>query len=165
MANINASDRTSVVQLKQWLGLNEAPGGDTGLKMGEAAVMPSKEPIAYLYNGVRLQPLPEWDKETYPYATISQGFGRKILFLWTEQPFVGVGPDSTLEGLSPKVEHTWIQYSSIGMNGDFPWEYDGTSTAPGGRYDWVLPFWSNTDIYTTDGELYLAASDPILVYE
>ena len=30
-----------------------------------------KQPVAYLYNGVRLPKLPEWDRETYPYATIS----------------------------------------------------------------------------------------------
>ena len=39
MANISVNDENSVFQLKKWLGLNEAPGGDTGLKMGEAAVM------------------------------------------------------------------------------------------------------------------------------
>ena len=39
MADINAADKTSVFQLKQWLGLNESPDGDTGLKLGEAAVM------------------------------------------------------------------------------------------------------------------------------
>ena len=39
MANIGVSDNTSVFQLKKWLGVNESPDGDTGLKMGEAAVM------------------------------------------------------------------------------------------------------------------------------
>ena len=39
MANVMGSGNTSVFRLKRWLGLNEAPDGDTGLKMGEAAVM------------------------------------------------------------------------------------------------------------------------------
>ena len=39
MANINVTDNTTIFQLKKWLGLNEAPDGDTGLKMGEASVM------------------------------------------------------------------------------------------------------------------------------
>lgn len=39
MASINVTDNTKVYQLKKWLGLNESPDGDTGLKMGEAAVM------------------------------------------------------------------------------------------------------------------------------
>jgi hypothetical protein len=29
-----------------------------------------KEPVAYLYNGVRLPKLPEWDETAYPYAVI-----------------------------------------------------------------------------------------------
>ncbi|MBR5862186.1 MAG: hypothetical protein IKZ08_02550 [Bacteroidales bacterium] len=32
-----------------------------------------KEPIAYLYNGVQLPKLPEWDKEQYPYAAVYYG--------------------------------------------------------------------------------------------
>ena len=39
MATINVTDSTSIYQLKKWLGLNESPDGDTGLKMGEAAQM------------------------------------------------------------------------------------------------------------------------------
>ena len=39
MAQIATGDNTSIYQLKKWLGLNEAPDGDTGLKMGEAAAM------------------------------------------------------------------------------------------------------------------------------
>ena len=39
MANIAAADNTKVFALNKWLGLNESPDGDTGLKMGEAASM------------------------------------------------------------------------------------------------------------------------------
>lgn len=39
MANIAANSSTKVYELGKWLGLNESPDGDTGLKMGEAAVM------------------------------------------------------------------------------------------------------------------------------
>lgn len=39
MAKITTTDTTSIYQLTKWLGLNESPDGDTGLKMGEAAVM------------------------------------------------------------------------------------------------------------------------------
>ncbi len=34
-----ATDGTKIYQLQKWLGLNESPDGDTGLKLGEAAVM------------------------------------------------------------------------------------------------------------------------------
>lgn len=39
MANVKTSDGTSIYKLTKWLGLNESPDGDTGLKLGEAAVM------------------------------------------------------------------------------------------------------------------------------
>lgn len=39
MAKIAASSDTKIYALSKWLGLNESPDGDTGLKMGEAAVM------------------------------------------------------------------------------------------------------------------------------
>ena len=39
MANVITTDGTTVYQLKKWLGLNESPDGDTGLKLGEAAQM------------------------------------------------------------------------------------------------------------------------------
>lgn len=39
MANVVTTDSTKIYQLQQWLGLNESPDGDTGLKLGEAAVM------------------------------------------------------------------------------------------------------------------------------
>lgn len=39
MANVITTDGTKVYQLKQWLGLNESPDGDTALKLGEAAQM------------------------------------------------------------------------------------------------------------------------------
>lgn len=39
MANVVTADGTKIYQLQKWLGLNESPDGDTGLKMGEAARM------------------------------------------------------------------------------------------------------------------------------
>lgn len=39
MASIKASEGESIYRLEKWLGLNESPDGDTGLKLGEAAVM------------------------------------------------------------------------------------------------------------------------------
>ncbi|SBW02380.1 conserved hypothetical protein [uncultured Eubacteriales bacterium] len=39
MAKMAAGNDTKVFQITKWLGLNESPDGDTGLKMGEAAEM------------------------------------------------------------------------------------------------------------------------------
>ncbi len=39
MAKVAAGSDTKIFQIQKWLGLNESPDGDTGLKMGEAAEM------------------------------------------------------------------------------------------------------------------------------
>lgn len=39
MADIKSTTNSKVYQIKKWLGVNESPDGDTGLKMGEAAEM------------------------------------------------------------------------------------------------------------------------------
>ena len=39
MASIGAGAEKRIFQIKKWLGLNESPDGDTGLKNGEAAKM------------------------------------------------------------------------------------------------------------------------------
>lgn len=39
MANISGSEAKTVLQIRSWLGLNESPDGDTGLKPGQAAEM------------------------------------------------------------------------------------------------------------------------------
>lgn len=39
MAHITGGAQKSILQINTWLGLNESPDGDTGLKNGEAAVM------------------------------------------------------------------------------------------------------------------------------
>ena len=39
MAQIYSTNDTKVFAVQKWLGLNESPDGDTGLKMGEAAEM------------------------------------------------------------------------------------------------------------------------------
>lgn len=39
MAQISVRDNTQTYRISRWLGLNESPDGDTGLKLGEAAAM------------------------------------------------------------------------------------------------------------------------------
>jgi hypothetical protein len=39
VANIGTANASTTFQLKRWLGLNESPDGDVGLKLGEAAAM------------------------------------------------------------------------------------------------------------------------------
>ena len=39
MAQVSRSSESKIYAIQKWLGLNESPDGDTGLRMGEAAVM------------------------------------------------------------------------------------------------------------------------------
>ena len=131
-----------------------------------------KTPVAYLYNGVRLPTLPEWDKAKYPYAFILKDndsqtefelyclaaeatYGRASLYMGGEGADFG----------SPKLR--------FGYTDDGVWSglHDATPNAIlGGLYRTIV--WSNYDVYYGDmssngsltGSLYCAASDPIPVY-
>ena len=118
-----------------------------------------KTAVAYLYNGVQLPPLPEWDKETYPYAYIVHGNSTyKVRFC--SVPLVALNISLILSNtFSSQGEHE-INYKL--ENGEWVDEtYAGGCSA----------VWSNTDIYYKDsvpdvgGTLAMAASDPIPVYE
>lgn len=140
------------------------------------------EPVVYdyNYNGVILPALPEWDKEEYPYVMISNNgytdyedythctlIAHKTLPT-TKNNFIlgdihGV-PDSTdyvYSTCDPKhYPDGW--YSS--ENG-----YGACSSSNGGsglatvRLAHVI--WANYDVVNTNGSVYLAATDPIPVYE
>lgn len=124
----------------------------------------------YLYNGVELPALPEWDKEKYPYAFIVQTYaagmllGTKLYFLTELECYV-----------ADTVECECVRYRT----GDIRYNYSESSDSWGEakevdastidsfRYDTIL--WTNTDIYCqTDiyypsGTLYMAASEPVPV--
>ena len=121
--------------------------------------MAQKEPVSYLYNGVRLPKLPEWDKETYPYAYIVHGNSTyKIRFC--SVPLVAVNLAQILSNTSSYHGEYEINYKL--ENGEWVDEtYAGGCSA----------VWSNTDIYYKDslsdvgGTLAMAASEPVPVYE
>lgn len=113
-------------------------------------------PIAYLYNGIRLPALPEWDRGMYPYAVIVHtGADYKLCLkksaytVFTSGDYVGINPMN------------YPKYKLV----DGVWESFTQITA-----FYSSPIWSNHDLYYQDGEelagtLYLAASDPVPVYE
>ena len=116
------------------------------------------EPIAYSYNGVVLPPLPEWDKETYPYAFINASIG-KVLKVSKEPalygPYKPVGGASLIYWGANKTS-----VLSNGVWGSFGEESDSSNSASTSK------IWSNHDIINTeDGSVYLAASEPVPVYE
>ena len=119
--------------------------------------MAQKEPVAYLYNGVRLPKLPEWDREKYPYAVITK---------------IGDEPDTysycVIADASPIVVKT---------NGElYKWKYNK-------RYDYDLStglawidrstsldadkgriIWANEDVAYENGNIYMTKSEPEPVY-
>jgi hypothetical protein len=122
----------------------------------------------YLYNGVVLPALPEWDKTVYPYAIIHKR--------GTE-----TAPEYTFAAFTKRVYPVSSGNVVTRDNSAFGrtyWEYDGESN------EWVFAYayaesdsnyfrakdvvWTNTDLYSLYyGEeiLYLAASEPVPVTE
>lgn len=115
----------------------------------------------YLYNGIELPPLPEWDKETYPNAYIARN----------------TDADSYEYGLV-------LSKKNIGVHSGGLYHFATSMLYKCIDGDWTLEtsalwglsgvvVWSNTDVYydTYDslgdlaGTLYLAASTPIPVYD
>lgn len=125
-----------------------------------------KEPVAYLYNGVRLPKLPEWDRVAYPYAYLNfQYFGTYLqncfLYAFTEPKHKTVEYSNGYyaTGVSAGEKYLSAQIS----NGVFTEPEEKTP-----EFDKVLAStidWANYDILNNDGTLYLAASEPTPVYE
>lgn len=132
--------------------------------------MGAREPVAYLYNGVRLPDINTvWtDKETYPYALIwdfsePTGTDGAYLLLLSEKALTV--SDGVLGAFGCRVA------STLTVVGHSEWpqleEKDYTGTNHGAGYWITIPeIWTNHDILLADGTLYLAASDPpVPVYE
>lgn len=132
-----------------------------------------RAPVAYLYNGVQLPKLPEWDESVYKYVyvvtTIYPEHPYHIYFQTAPWEPHGEGSDGFVYVLS---DCTCMQY--LWEPGDEAWTYFKTSNVVG--YDGGLSstgnvvnleaiVWGNTDVYAKEGTLYLAASDPVPVYE
>lgn len=115
------------------------------------------EPTATKYscNGTVLPALPEWDKEMYPYAVI-----------------VGTTLFVSSDPFEPKKFGDYNGYQVV-YNSDMEAQVtDGAWTAlsavritAGIGYDRWLITWSNYDMIDIDGNLTIAASDPVPVYE
>lgn len=116
------------------------------------------ELIAYLYNGVQLPKLPEWDKETYPYAYISRevewvGDSHYRVLYMTRNPLT---INENEEVQMPDGNATcliYAPYTTWGAVNESTWSTNG-----------FAPVWTNTDILYEDGSVAIAASEPVPVY-
>lgn len=132
--------------------------------------------IGYSFNGVVLPTLPEWDKETYPYAVI-YGYGTGYAVTITDKPLKLYGFDDEGELFAAQdysaTNKVYTHYKTSYLNdGSSGWsEFPSYDLLVYGLYlrkyttDEPNQIWSNHDILNEDGTLYLAASDPIPVYE
>lgn len=107
------------------------------------------EPVAYLYNGVRLPKLPEWDKTAYPYAVLYETDTSYYLYCFAE------AKQATLTG----GVSCWGYGCAFGLS-DGVW--NPRTALLTGSY---TTFWANYDVYDSDGTLYMSASEPVPVYE
>lgn len=170
---VEASNPMQKFDLKSWL---------TGFALGLAGkplpfAPAQKEPVAYLYNGVQLPPLPDWDREAYPYAVMSlyeiDWFGTSgtaQLWLYSQHP---ESSGDTLELWLPQIGDLMyeIKSDSLASLAEFTdWGSPTTITERKG-YSIDNAGWANFDMYYQTnidgkkGQLYLAASDPVPVYE
>ena len=139
---------------------------------GKPLPMSQKEPVAYLYNGVRLPKLPEWDREAYPYAYISKsGTGTRTTYclsictsLYTSVDEDGDSWSLYAEGCLKSV--TGIAPALIDAT---EWSqldpYNNGNKYKVCNYDSDYVFWSDHSFSGPNGEEWITASDPVPVYE
>ena len=122
------------------------------------------EPVAYLYNDVRLPKLPELTVEQKAkYRYIILGDGKYVLYTQSKNHLKIVDDSGKyFVGVEPGESFLIAVYSVLG-SGEFTDPMERT-------FDSYFTFtrnvtWSNYDILNADGSLYLAASEPVPVYE
>lgn len=125
-----------------------------------------KQPIAYLYNGMQLPPLPESE---YPYAMIC--ITDKYTELCLVKSVVGweIFTAGSLTYPSLRLsEADWQKWRLIDGVWSFysAYQTDRIALGANGATQPTYQHWTSVDIVSIDtGELLLPASDPIPVYE
>ena len=145
-----------------------------GFASGANCSKKSKTPVAYLYNGVRLPGLPEWDKSVYPYAYIQDLNGRGanyILYCCSTK----LKTTTTLNGVmvSESATSEWdvspFEYISAWLQISDDSSEILVFSEPNTAYNLLsqYPIWANYDIVNTynDEVTILSASEPVPVYE
>lgn len=139
-----------------------------------------KQPVAFLYNGVRLPELPEWDKTVYPYAVIlsSQSTYANLIVSTVPLYYTPVKSGfSTTHRLGAKADGSMLAFVYDSTNDD---EVKRTSfvrdpdrdvegfTAKENVKTLTLtsPKWANYDLlYYADDTVCVTASEPVPVYD
>ena len=123
-----------------------------------------REPIAYSYNGVILPKLPEWDREMYPYMCMTTNSSNSVVNLhMSSEPVVYDGKLNvtmirTAYVPKPRLFVSWTENNNA-------WGEIAEGNTDYNIYYSNPLIWTNTDIIKSNGSVYLAASEPIPVYE
>lgn len=116
----------------------------------------------YLYNGIELPALPEWDKEKYPYAYIFKirSLDRYELCFLASQ-LVHNGGDSIL--VDTPTDEGIAQYAYRFLpSSDTDWVHIDDVVFESGNIVHLLR-WTNHDVCDEDGNVFMAASEPVPV--
>lgn len=122
-------------------------------------------PTSYSYNGVILPALPEWKTDVYPYAVIysSAVFGivsdGYTLMVASAPLFASGGSNNALKS-TDAVTYRRCSYDAETET----WKQLGDEVT--GTFDQTCVVrWANYNVLKSDGSVYLAASDPVPIYE
>ena len=114
----------------------------------------------YLYNGIELPDLPEWDKTAYPYAHLWYVTIRQKYYLrYSTTPVIGYDSEFNIQ-LKYASNGSYVSYEIPKAGTE--WANETTATyAEGESCGYGQKIWSNHDICYEDGSVCLAASYPI----
>lgn len=121
----------------------------------------------WLYNGERMPPLPDWDRETYPYAFIVYRFGTNMVkgfpYLYCVKSVSYTTTDSG--GYAIRVPSTSLVYVTNKAGGGDSWE---SATVPDNINNMQVLTklaWANFDVQAADGTTLMAGSQALVISE
>ena len=127
-------------------------------------------PIAYLYNGLELPPLPDWDKTAYPYAIITEEYLGRGYVLWVcsevivaHENWMDTGNTMLRFNGVTTYYRSWKIEDTEGWEEDLSGDLTDANDADGNLINSPV-LWVNFDMRNQENALYLAASDPVPVY-
>lgn len=116
----------------------------------------------YLYNGVELPALPEWDKTQYPYIVMTKNSMYANLYIFAQPKHLDSGDTGKYIVSEANEYHVRSQTTSLlgGVGEDDYFREPTVECYSNIAHITNAPMWANYDIYNADGTLYLAGTNP-----